>query len=265
MMAPRSRSIALFCMGLLLAATPLGQGATAQQPGKLVVFAAASMETALDDITPVFVKQKGKTASVSYGSSAILAKQIERGAPADVYISADVKWMDYLEGKKLIAPGTRRNLLGNSLVLIEPADQQAQLKIAPGFDLADAAGDGKIAVCTVESCPAGIYAKEALQKLGVWDRVEPKLAQAANVRDALALVARGEAKFGIVYATDAKAEPKVKVVDVFPEATHSPIIYPVAVVAGSKNPDAAVFVAFLTSQAAVKILKAQGFTVLWKK
>jgi len=259
-----TRLVALPCTAFVLVAALLAQEAPAQTPSKLVVFAAASMETALDAIVPVFVQQKGSTASVSYGSSAILAKQIERGAPADVFISADVKWMDYLDKAKLIQPGTRRNLLGNRLVLIETADQQAELKIAPGFNLAGAASDGKIAVCTVDSCPAGIYAKEALQTLGVWEAIEPKLVQAANVRDALNLVARGEAKFGIVYATDAKAEPKVKVVDVFPAASHSPIIYPVAVIAGSKNPDAATFAAFLTSQAAVKILKAQGFTILSK-
>lgn len=262
-------AIALRSAAFLVLSALLAQGAPAQTSpsaqGKLVVFAAASMQTALDAIAPVFVQQRGEPASISYGSSAILAKQIERGAPADVFISADVKWMDYLEGKKLIEPGTRRNLLGNSLVLIQPADQQAELKIASGFNLGGAAADGKIAVCTVNSCPAGIYAKEALQKLGVWDAVAPKLAQAANVRDALNLVARGEAKFGIVYATDAKAEPKVKVVDVFPAASHSPIIYPVAVIAGSKDPEAAVFVAFLTSQAAVKIFRGQGFTILSKE
>lgn len=269
MIAPRRGAIALRYIVFVVLAALLAQGALAQTlasaQGKLVVFAAASMQTALDAIAPVFVQQRGETASISYGSSAILAKQIEQGAPADVFISADVKWMDYLEGKKLIEQRTRRNLLGNSLALIEPADQQAELKIASGFNLAGAAGDGKIAVCTVDSCPAGIYAKEALQNLGVWDAVAPKLAQAANVRDALNLVARGEAKFGIVYATDAKAEPKVKVVDVFPAASHSPIVYPVAVIAGSENPEAAVFVAFLTSQAAVKIFKDQGFTILSKK
>ncbi len=260
--------IALRFTALLLLCLLLPQAASAQTSpsvkGKLVVFAAASMQTALDAIAPAFVQQRGEAASISYGSSAILAKQIERGAPADVFISADVKWMNYLEGKKLIEPETRRDVLGNGLVLIEPADQKAALKIAAGFNLAGAADDGKIAVCTVDSCPAGIYAKEALQKLGVWDAVAPKLAQAANVRDALSLVARGEARFGIVYATDAKAEPKVKVVDVFPAESHSPIIYPVAVIAGSKDPEAAVFIAFLTSQAAVKIFSDQGFTILSK-
>jgi molybdate transport system substrate-binding protein len=264
MRASLRRAIVSLCVGFI-AIFPLGQRAGAQTaPNKLVIFAAASMQTALDAIAPAFQQQSGMTTAISYGSSGILAKQIERGAPANVFISADLKWMDYLEQKKLIEPGTRRNLLGNKLVLIEPADANADQKIAPGFDLAAAAGDGKIAVCTVESCPAGIYAKEALQKLGVWDAVEPKLAQAANVRDALNLVARGEAKFGIVYATDAKAEPKVKVVDVFPDASHSPIVYPVAVVADSKNSVATAFVAFLGSQGAVKILTGQGFTILSK-
>jgi molybdate transport system substrate-binding protein len=246
----------------LFALSVQGAAAQAAPQGKLVVFAAASMQTALDAIAPLFAKQSGTAPSISYGSSGILAKQIEQGAPAEIFISADVKWMNDLDSKKLVEPGTRRNLFGNSLVLIEPADAQTQLKIAPSFALAAAAGDGKIAVCTVASCPAGIYAEEALQKLGVWDAVEPKLAQAANVRGALSLVARGEAKLGIVYATDAKAEPKVKVVDIFPEASHSPIIYPAAVIAGTKDPAASAFLAFLNSPAAVKILKDQGFTVL---
>lgn len=231
---------------------------------KLVVFAAASLQTALDQIAPLFAQQNGAAPSISYGSSGILAKQIEQGAPADVFISADTKWIDYLDKAKLLAAGTRRNLLGNDLVLVEPADGNTALKIAPGFDLAGAADDGKIAVCTVDSCPGGIYAKEALQKLGSWNAVAPKLAQASNIRDALKLVARGEAKFGIVYGTDAKAEPKVKVVGVFPAESHSPIVYPVAVIASSKNPDAAAFEAFLSSQAAAKILKEQGFVILSK-
>lgn len=251
-------------MAFVVIAALLAQSAPAQTQihSKLVVFAAASMQTALDAIVPAFIQQKGSATSVSYGSSGILAKEIERGAPADVFISADVKWMDDLEKAKLIEPQTRRNLVGNSLVLIEPADQQAKLKIEKGFGLAAAAGDGKIAVCTVDSCPAGIYAKEALKNLGVWDAVAPELVQAANVRGALNLVARGEARFGIVYATDAKVEPKVKLVDVFPAASHSPIVYPVAVISGSKNPQAAAFIDFLRSPTALKILKDQGFTVL---
>jgi molybdate transport system substrate-binding protein len=229
-----------------------------------VVFAAASLKTALDEIGAAW-HDTGKPAPlITYASSAVLAKQIEQGAPADVFISANLRWMDYLSKAKLIKEGTRRNLLGNRLVLIEPADRETNLEIASGFDLAGAAGDEKIAVCTVASCPAGIYAKEALENLGVWDSVEPKLAQAQNVRAALALVSRGEARFGIVYATDAKAEPKVRVIGTFPEKSHKPIVYPVAIVETSKNPEAVRFVAFLTSQAATKILKEQGFTILSK-
>lgn len=229
-----------------------------------VVFAAASMKTALDAVAAAWKADTGKDVSIAYASSAVLAKQIEQGAPADIFISADLTWMDYLDKAKLLRPRTRRNLLGNGLVLIEPADANTDLEIAPGFDLAGATGDGKIAVCTVTSCPGGIYAKEALEKLGIWEKVEGKLAQADNIRNALNLVSRGEARFGIVYVTDAKADPKVKVVGAFPESSHSPIVYPVALVETSKNPDAARFVAYLSSQAATKILLGQGFAILSK-
>jgi molybdate transport system substrate-binding protein len=260
------RKLNALALILAFARAGIAPGALAQQPTPsakpVVVFAAASMKTALDAVAKAWTAAGGKAVSVVYGSSAVLAKQIEQGAPADVFISADLNWMDYLDKAKLIQPKTRRNLLGNALVLIEAADASVDLKIAPGFDLAGATGDGKIAVCTIDSCPGGIYAKQALEKLGVWDKVEPKLAQADNIRSALILVSRGEARFGIVYATDAKAEPKVKIVDAFPESSHSPIVYPVALVRDSKNPDAARFVAFLASQAATKSLLDQGFTIL---
>ncbi len=257
------RRIMAFCaIGVSILGT--GHGASAQANGKVVVFAAASLATALNAIQPIFAKDTGKTVIFSYGSSGVLAKQIEQGAPADVFISADTKWVDYLQKKNLLAKGTRRDLLGNDLVLVEPAGSDTSLKIKPGFDLAKATGDGKIAVCTIASCPAGIYAKDAFTKLGVWSAVEPKLAQANNVRDALALVARGEAKFGVVYKTDAKAEPKVRVVDVFSADSHAPIVYPVTILASSKNADAATFEAFLSSQAAVKVLTGQGFKFLSK-
>jgi molybdate transport system substrate-binding protein len=238
-----------------------GEGAPAGAP---VVFAAASTKTALDSVAAAWKAQTGKRISIAYGSSAALAKQIEHGAPADVFISADLKWMDYLEKAELIRAGTRRNLFGNTLVLVEPRDADVKLEIAKGFDLAGAAGDGKIAVCMIDSCPAGIYAKEALESLGVFAGVEPKLAQADNVRNALTLVSRGEARFGIVYATDVKADPKVKVVGTFPASSHSPIVYPVALAAASENPDAAFFLAYLTSQTATKIFLEQGFEVLSK-
>ncbi|MGB6324861.1 MAG: molybdate ABC transporter substrate-binding protein [Methylocella sp.] len=240
---------------------PAAASDTAAAP---VVFAAASMKTALDAVAAAWKAQTGKTVSIAYASSATLAKQIELGAPADMFISADLKWMDYLEKSKLVRAGTRRNLLGNKLVLIEPGDAGVKLEIAKGFDLAGAAGDGKIAVCMIDSCPAGIYAKEALESLGVLAGVEPKLAQAGDVRNALNLVSRGEARFGIVYATDAKADPKVKLVGTFPASSHSPIVYPVALIAASANPDAALFLAYLTSQAARKIFLGQGFEVLSK-
>jgi molybdate transport system substrate-binding protein len=229
-----------------------------------IVFAAASMKTALDAVAAAFKVQTGKAVSIAYASSATLAKQIEQGAPADIFISADLKWMDYLDKAKLLRAGTRRNLLGNKLVLIEPSDADIKLEIAKGFDLAGAAGDGKIAVCMIDSCPAGIYARQALESLGVFAGVEPKLAQTDNVRSALTLVSRGEAKFGIVYTTDARSDPKVKVVGTFPASSHSSIVYPVALIAASANPDAAIFLAYLTSQAATKIFSEQGFEILSK-
>ncbi len=244
-----------------------GEGMPAPASGEVaapVVFAAASMKTALDAAAAAWKADTGKTVSIAYASSATLAKQIEQGAPADIFISADLKWMDYLEKSKLIRAGTRRNLFGNKLVLIEPSDADVKLEIAKGFDLAGAAGDGKIAVCAIDSCPGGIYAKEALESLGVFAGVEPKLAQADNVRNALTLVSRGEAKFGIVFATDAKADPKVKVVGTFPASSHSKIVYPVALIAASANPDAAFFLAYLTSQAATKIFTGQSFEILSK-
>lgn len=274
MFHPTRRAIKTFLMSVALASMALSQPAVAEQPAAdpsaaastkaPVVFAAASMKTALDAIAASFAAETGKTPTTSYAASPVLAKQIEQGAPADIFISADLQWMDYLDKAKLLKPGTRRNFLGNSLVLIAPADSKAELKIAPGFDLAGAVGDGKLAVCTIASCPGGIYAKEALEKLGVFAAIEPKLAQADNIRNALALVARGEAPFGVVYLTDAKAEPKVRIVDTFPEGTHSPIIYPVAILAESKNPDAARLLAYLRSQAATKILSGQGFKILKK-
>lgn len=251
-------------LSLVLAGALMGAAtgrASAADAGP-IVFAAASMKTALDAIASAWKAQGGKNVTISYGSSGTLAKQIQSGAPADIFISADQKWMDTLAKGDALKEGTRLNLVGNALVLVEPATADVKLKIDKGFDLAGALGDGKLAVCTVSSCPAGIYGKEALEKLDVWPKIEPKLAQADNVRAALVLVAREEAKFGIVYATDAKAEPKVKVVDKFPESSHTPITYPVAVTKSSTNPDAVAFESFLRGSAATTILQEQGFTIL---
>jgi molybdate transport system substrate-binding protein len=219
------------------------------------------MKSALDAIAADFAKATGAAPKISYASSAVLAKQIMEGAPADVFISADLQWMDYLDKSKLLKQGTRRNLLGDALVLIAAAPSD-KLEIAPGFPLARALGDGKLAVCAVASCPAAIDGKQALTKLGVWNSVAPKLARVASVREVLLLVARGGAKFGIVYATDAKTEPKVQVVGTFPEESHEPIVDAIAVLERSNNPEAQRFCAFMTSQAAVKILTGQGFTIL---
>src|SRR6185312_4589474 len=187
------------------------QLATAQDT--LTVFAAASLKNALDDANAAFTKATGVKVTASYAASSALAKQIEQGAPADVFISADLQWMDYVGERKLIKPDTRVNLLGNKLVLIAPADSKiAKVTIGQGFDIAKLAGSGRIAVADVNAVPAGRYAKAALEKLGAWAAAEPKLAQAENVRATLAFVARDETPIGIVYETDAKVEPRVKVI-----------------------------------------------------
>ncbi len=257
------RYLAMALAGIVLAG-PLSLAAQAQKTDTttVTIFAAASLKTALDSAAAAYEKSTGNKAVISYAGSSALAKQIEQGAPADIFISADLDWMDYVAKAKLIDDATRSNLLGNTLVLVAPASSTATLKIAKDFGLAAALGDGKLAMANVKSVPAGKYGSAALKKLGVWDAVEPKVAQADNVRAALALVATGEAPFGVVYQTDATAEPKVKVVDTFPEDSHAPIIYPIAVIAASKSADAAkAFIAYLKSADAQAIFTKQGFTI----
>jgi molybdate transport system substrate-binding protein len=253
--------LAALAVAIALAAAP--HTALAQDKS-ITVFAAASMKNALDDADAAYTKQSGVKVVASYDASSALMKQIEGGAPADVFVSADLKWMDYGSQKKLIKDDTRVNLLGNQLVLIAAKDSKIDtVAIKPGFDLAKLAGDGRIATGDVKAVPVGIYAQAALEKLGVWSSVEPKMAMTANVRAALVLVARGEAPLGIVYSTDAKVEPGVKVIGVFPEDSHDPIVYPVAATIGAK-PDATRYLAFLRSQAAKAIFEGYGFTVLVK-
>jgi molybdate transport system substrate-binding protein len=236
----------------------------AAQENTITIFAAASMKNALDDVDAAYSKKSGVKIVASYDASSALMKQIEGGAPADVFVSADLNWMDYGSQKKLINDATRVNLLGNKLVLIAPKDSKIDnVTIGPGFDLAKLVGDGRIATGDVKAVPVGLYAKAALEKLGVWAAVEPKMAMTSNVRGALVLVARGEAPLGIVYSTDAKVEPGVKVVGVFPDDSHPPIIYPVAATVNAK-PDAIPYLAFLRSQAAKTIFESYGFTVLAK-
>jgi molybdate transport system substrate-binding protein len=232
---------------------------------QLTVFAAASLKNALDDANAAFTKATGVKVTASYEASSALAKQLEQSAPADVFISADLRWMDYAAEHKLIKPDTRVNLLGNKLVLIAPADSKlANVTIGKGFDIAKLAGDGRIAVADVKAVPAGLYAKAALEKLGAWAAAEPKLAQAENVRATLAFVARGETPIGIVYETDAKIEPKVKIIAAFPDDSYPPVTYPVAATAETKKAAAPQYLAFLRSSTAKAIFEKYGFSFLIK-
>src|SRR5471032_2115349 len=232
------------------------------QDKTLTVFAAASMKNALDDIDAAYTGRTGVKIVASYAASSALAKQIEQGAPADVFVSADTDWMDYATSKKNINEPTRVNLLGNSIVLIAPKDSKIDnVTIGPGFDLAKLAGDGKIATGDVKAVPVGKYAKAALEKLGEWQAAEPKFAMAESVRAALILVARGEAALGIVYSTDAKVEPEVKIVGAFPADSHAPIIYPVAATVTAKS-EAVDYLAFLRTSAAKTIFEKYGFKFL---
>lgn len=248
----------LLVCGLAVAA--LMRPAAAQET--VTVFAAASLKNALDEVNAAFNTRAPVKIVVSYAASSALMKQIEQGAPADVFISADLEWMDYGSQKKLLKDDTRVNLLGNKLVLIAPKDSKlGDVTIGPGFDLARLAGDGRIATGDVRAVPAGRYAKAALDKLGAWNAAEPKMAMAENVRAALALVGRGEAPLGIVYETDAKVEPNVKIVGVFPDTSHPSITYLVALTATAK-PAAASYLSFLRSQAAKAIFEKYGFSYL---
>jgi len=246
---------------IILLGSTWGPAASAQD-AKLVVFAAASLKDALDEVNTAYRREKGQEITTSYAASPTLAKQIEAAAPADIFISADLDWMDYLAKKNLIQPETRANLLGNKLVLIAPADSPIKLGIAPNFPLAQALGNGRLATADPNGVPAGKYGKESLQALGVWSSVADKLAPAENVRAALLLVSRGEAPLGIVYRTDAVADKGVKILGAFPDDTHPPIIYPIAAVASSTNSGDANYVAYLRSPAAGAVFEKHGFTVL---
>lgn len=251
----------LFAAFVLLIVTALPLAAQES----LTVFAAASMKNALDDANAAYTKSTGVKVVASYAASSALAKQIEQGAPADVFISADLKWMDYVAEKKLIKPDTRINLLGNKLVLIASTDSKLdKVTIAKPFDIAKLAGDGRIAVADVKAVPAGLYAKAALESLGGWAAAEPKLAMAENVRATLAFVARGETPVGIVYATDAKVEPKVKIVGVFPDGSHPPVVYPIAATSTTTNAATLKYLDFLRTGAARAIFEKYGFSFLIK-
>lgn len=248
------------------APAPNGTGAANTAPA-ILVFAAASLTDAVGEIARAFGTQgaqPGERAGASipvrtsFAASSVLARQIEAGAPADVFLSADSDWMDYLEQRNLLRAGTRRDLLGNALVLVAPAGSAVQLTLEPKVDLTAALAGGRLATGDPDSVPVGRYAQAALRHLGIWDQVAPRLVRAENVRMALEYVARGEATLGIVYRTDALAEKRVRVVDVFPATTHPPITYPVALTAGAQR-EAAAFEAFLEGDAAREIFVRYGF------
>jgi molybdate transport system substrate-binding protein len=258
--APMDRLAGILLSLAILCGSAVPPASAAEK--SLTVFAAASMKNALDDIDAAYTARTGVKIAASYAASSVLAKQIDQGAPADIFVSADTDWMDYAAGRKTVNEATRTNLLGNGIVLIAPKDSSiGNVTIGPGFDLAKLAGDGKIATGDVSSVPAGKYAKAALEKLGAWQAAAPKFAMAESVRAALILVARGEAVLGIVYATDAKAEPGVKIIGTFPADSHPAIIYPVAATT-SAGPQATDYLAFLHSSAAKTIFEKYGFTFL---
>ena len=226
------------------------------------VFAAASMKNAIDEIGAAWKTKTGHAIIATYAASGALAKQIEAGAPADVFISADEAWMDDLAGKNLVKVPSRKDIVGNTLVIVAAKDSKLAIDLGAKPNLVETLGPEKLAMADVKSVPAGKYGKAALESLKLWDAVAPQVAMQENVRAALALVATGEAKLGIVYGSDATVEPKVEVATTFPDQTHPPILYPAAVVTASTNADAQGFVEFLAGDEAKAIFKKDGFKIL---
>jgi molybdate transport system substrate-binding protein len=228
----------------------------------LTVFAAASLTDAMKQISDLWAKAGHQAPRLSFASSSTLARQIEQGAPVNVFASADEQWMDYLAKKDLIAAGTRKDLLGNELVLVVPATHPVHVEIGPNFDLAAMLGsDGRLSTGDPAHVPAGIYAEQALRKLGLWDKIAPRIAPAADVRSALLQVERGETPAGIVYSTDAAASKAVSIAGVFPDHSHNPITYPFAVIKSGDTPDARAFLEFLATPAAREVWTRNGFKV----
>lgn len=251
-----------FTAGALLALLAAASGAASAHErvqSQFTVFAAASMTDVLTEIGDAFTKETGIPVRHSFAASSVLARQIESGAPADVFVSADLEWMDYLEERGRIDAASRRVVAGNELVLIAPATSEIELAIAPGFALARALGDGRLAVAEPASVPAGRYARTALMNLGVWNQVAGRLVPADNVRAALAYVSRGEVPLGIVYRSDARVDPKVRVVDAFPADTHAPIAYPAAAI-GHGHDMATKYLDWLASPAAREAFERHGFS-----
>lgn len=256
--ATLSMCMVLACLGAIPGAA---RHAEATEPDSVTFFAAASTTNAVTDIGKLFEAKTKAKVVLSFASSSTLARQIEHGAPANVYLSANVKWMDYLSKRGLIVPGSRVDLLANRIVLIAPRDSNVTMDLRPDFPISKLLGDGRLVMGDPDHVPAGMYGKEALIGLGLWKAVEPRLARAKDVRAALALVERGEAVLGVVYSTDAAISKKVRVVAVVPERYHSPIVYPAALVAGNETPIAKRLLAFLKSPEAAAIFKKYGFAV----
>lgn len=229
------------------------------------IFAAASLKESLDAVGRKFEQSSGHKVIAVYAASSALARQIENGAPADLFMSADVDWLEYLDQRKLTVPASRRDLLGNTLVLVAPAKRPVSLNLVPGAALASALGDSRLAVANPDVVPAGKYARAALTQLQLWQQVENKLARAENVRVALQFVARGESTLGIVYRTDALAEKQVRIVATFPETSHPPIVYPVVKLKRTSSPAADALLAFLASPEAGTLWQQHGFTRLTQK
>lgn len=236
--------------------------ATPSSAEEVVVFAAASLKTALDAVAADFETATGHLVTISYGGSNALARQIIEGAPADVFLSSAVNWMDVVEAEGLVVKGTRKDLFGNSLVLVAHGKDAAPVAIGPGFDLAGILGDGKLAMAMVDAVPAGQYGKEALESLGIWTKVAPMVVQSENVRAALALVSLGEAAYGIVYATDAVSDDSVTVVGTFPANSHKPIIFPGALLTGATDAADRAFFEAVSADAGDARFAAQGFVIL---
>jgi len=258
------RHPAKFLIAWIVALAQVGAvHADAPKKPELLVLAAASLTNVLDDLTADWQKTSGVTVKLSFAASSVLARQIEAGGKADVFVSADQEWMDYLQSRGLIEKPTRRNLVGNRLVLIAPADSKIELKIAPGFPLGAALGGGRLATGDPDTVPVGRYARSALISLGLWDEIQDRLVRADNVRSAMMFVARGEVPLGIAYTTDAMADPKVRIVDTFPASTHAPITYPAAIVNGGRS-EARSFIEFLGSAGARDTWKKFGFVEIRK-
>jgi molybdate transport system substrate-binding protein len=253
-----SRTIVRSILAILLA---LAATAAVAQPASVTVFAAASLKNALDDVDAAYSAASHVPVHASYAASSALAHQIEQGGPADVFVSADSDWMDYLAQRSLVVAATRCDLLTNHLALIAPAGSPLRLPIRKGFPIGTALNGGRLAIAGPE-VPAGKYGRASLQKLGVWDQVRDQLAPAENVRGALAFVAQGEAPLGIVYDTDARSDPQVRIVGLFPDDSHPRIVYPAALVAASKNGEARSYIAFLQEPKAAAIFARYGFIVL---